>query len=633
MLAGITLLTPLSGCRFWACEHEFERVATIPATCEERGYEYYECKYCSEEKGEPFGEPLGHDYEEKSLSASRLRRCKREGCNSGILPEKNTAFEEKVKYTFTPADQDRITALYNGLLADIQGVGEYDENSGYIEGSALEKQCAEMEKTFERFVEEMDFVVDQSVYAQVEYDLNKKSDVAAENSLFIDNYYTQLWSNYTTISVEIYNSAYREYYYSDMTEAEILEYLDDYLFTTDEEYIRLNTRNNQLALEFDGIAEQDTSSKVLDLYAELVENNNKIARLQGYDNYMQYAYTEIYGREYTYQDADFVFENVKRYVAPLWKEYLVEFQKLWNTETGDERAIDEYFSLSEASFFTDVFANESVNTFLSQLSLTDDAGKSKTYESLLAEAFAGGKYFLGESEGANEGAYVTYVQGLQSPLVYFGPESYQSATTVVHEFGHFVNELYNHEYEQSYDLLETHSQGAEVLYLSYLANYMRDEGYSLYKTEQIYYFLAIALNALAVNEFERAVYTNEYNGLHSRRYMADGKITKNEYDSLYVSILTELGISQLANERYWRWVTLPNPCYYISYSVSLLCSLQLYGQSATAFGDAVNSYLKLLTYPKEKGELTYKEALKYAGLYAYDDEQLYKNLQKTLSVF
>ena len=43
----------------------------------------------------------------------------------------------------------------------------------------------------------------------------------------------------------------------------------------------------------------------------------------------------------------------------------------------------------------------------------------------------------------------------------------------IHEFGHYMNEIYNEDkYSQSFDLLETHSQGQEMLFMSYAKPYI-----------------------------------------------------------------------------------------------------------------------------------------------------------------
>ena len=52
-------------------------------------------------------------------------------------------------------------------------------------------------------------------------------------------------------------------------------------------------------------------------------------------------------------------------------------------------------------------------------------------------------------------------------MCYFGP-GYQDMLTVLHELGHYGAMLINEGFDGSMDIAETHSQGNEYLFLSYL---------------------------------------------------------------------------------------------------------------------------------------------------------------------
>ena len=108
--------------------------------------------------------------------------------------------------------------------------------------------------------------------------------------------------------------------------------------------------------------------------------------------------------------------------------------------------------------------------------------------------------------------------------------------------------------------------------------------------------------------------------------MADGKITSDEYDTLFKSIIADFGTTGYTNEGYWRYVTISSPCYYISYAVSALSVLQLYPMTSEDYDAAIASYLKLFTYTDENPDMTTAEVLEYAGLYSFMDENLYKSL-------
>ena len=156
------------------------------------------------------------------------------------------------------------------------------------------------------------------------------------------------------------------------------------------------------------------------------------------------------------------------------------------------------------------------------------------------------------------------------------------------------------------------------------------------ETYELLIILDTVMNALAVDTFEQAVYTDVYNGAYSAEIMADGVISADEYDLLYESVLVDLGIKEYNTTTYWRYMTITSPCYYVSYSVSAVSVLQLYAMAQTDFDAAKESYLKLFTYVDELTEdddyMTTDEILEYAGMYSFNDEELYRYLSRALKV-
>jgi oligoendopeptidase F len=225
--------------------------------------------------------------------------------------------------------------------------------------------------------------------------------------------------------------------------------------------------------------------------------------------------------------------------------------------------------------------------------------------------------------GTYEGAYVTYIRGVNLPIAYFG-KGYDSATTVAHEFGHYMNEIYNDDmYNQSFDLLETHSQGQEMLFIQYAKDYIDGMPLDLVTTEFFVNSLYTIVLATQVNCFEQAVYLDYYD---SEEIMADGTITADEYDDLFAAISIDFGIEEdYRVDHYWRYVTISSPCYYISYAVSGVNALQIYTKvDRQGFEAAKESYLKLFTYTDENPDMTLEEILEYAGLTSYTDEETFE---------
>jgi hypothetical protein len=183
--------------------------------------------------------------------------------------------------------------------------------------------------------------------------------------------------------------------------------------------------------------------------------------------------------------------------------------------------------------------------------------------------------------------------------------------------------------DTSLDLLETHSQGLAMIYLSYLMKQLPANVAYITKLYKLYINEVTLLCNMAVNMFEEAVYTGEYSGTNSEQIMSDGKITSDEYDLLYKGILIDFGIEDYSNNYFWRYITINQPCYYVSYSISLLSSLQLYMKAQdSSIEDAVISHNKLINYTDDNPDYTYSQVLEYAGLTDFKDEQLFVKLQK-----
>lgn len=673
LLSIMIVLVMVSTCLF-ACapdhEHDFVEVSTT-ATCLEGGKTTFECSICGKKKTESV-DALGHRYEEDltkrtvtctkkgkmvfvcecgdkyeenvealghnfgdDKSFSRIPMCQNPGCKVyGSFPRSDSDFRKQVKYTFSEDDKARIDGGFESLKDTLASFEKYDATKhAYEEDSELFTKNASFEESFLAWEEEIYYVIAQYQYAKILYDVDF-SDVTVneqlrQDSLEISNYYDEVLADYNSLFPLVHETELREYFFYGMTEEEIADLLEETENASNPELVELSKRNNEIEKQYDEIKNPEASSLVLDLYAEFVENNNRIAQIKGYDNYMEYAYERIYGREYTPEQSAGYYANVVKYIAPLFKQY----EEAWSTNQDKHYGSNQYTNFAnfyDGSFFSTYDSNHAVNDFFTVVKTKDADGNEISYYDIFNELMETKNYFRGDYEGA----YSWWIQELETPILYFGTGS-DSGNTVVHEFGHYANELKNHDNPQSFDLSETHSQGLEVLYMSYLnenrTGHITSTVYDLYSSITMVNNLFITCVAAGVDAFERAVYTNSYDGPGADKIMADGKITKDEYDKLFIEIMNELGCSDYST--YWRQVTIRSAGYYISYSVSMACSLQLFSDG-TNFDEKVQSYLKLVNYSdvEEQIEFNYKQVLEYAGLLTYDDEEMFKYISKVFTL-
>ena len=611
-------------------DHAYEIVSKIEAKCYADGEAKYKCSVCGMAKTEVLPATEEHVFDE-TTEASRILRCSNTPCTATKEREFEDKYEDQLKFTFTDADKDKFYALHAELDAIIKAAAAYDPSlHAYVEGSELEAEYLVMEAKYEELYDVLEFITGQYQIAQIEYHMDMNNEEKKANYDYITETRTQLVADFYIFSQPIYDSMYREYYYEGMTEQEIMEFIYDSDAVGNEEYKGAVDRNKEIELEFDAIANPAIDPEVLKLYEEFVANNNKIADLMGYSNYLEYAYENAYDRDYTYQDVQLIREYVKEYIVPVYLSIYDGWNALASSGKYTQADVDAYYNQVSDSFFEVYESNRTLNDYIDLLAFTANPDKQISFSDEFNKLMSDGNLFRGEYEGA----YVTNIYGLDIPIAFFGP-GYDNPFTVCHEFGHYMNEVYGGgDYSQSYDLLEMHSQGDEILYLAYLKNQMPKTGYELCKTYNLLVMLDTVVTALAVDTFEQAIYTNFYDGENGGTIMDDGKITSDEYDALFNAIIADFGTTGYTMPEYWRYVTIHAPCYYVSYSVSALSVLQLYPKALEDFDAAKESYLKLFTYidtyTDEDDYMTVEEVLEYAGLYSYTDEELYKSLYECL---
>ncbi len=600
-----------------ATGHDFKEVSITPATCVEGGNAFLRCS-CGEEESEILP-ALGHTFDGEGFSPSRLYECSRVNCGVVSFPKQMSTVDRTC--TYTPKMAEDMEERYFELIALLREVGVYEEGRhDYEEGSSLAQTNTRFKELWSAYSSALTDLGAQYQYGQFAYHQDMGSAEKAAAYAGARQAYAVAVSRYYGLYQAVYDSALRNYYYHGYSQEAIEDLLAQGGSYVNEEVVALENANAELEMDFYALNNPGVGDEILNIYGSLVENNKRIATLSGYDDYMAYAYAEEYGREYEYTFFDSFYGYVKEYLSPLFIQYDVAYRWL-NTDSLSAAARAEYNSMTSGSFFTDVYANGTLNDFMRE-SFTG----TLDYGTQMEKLFAHGDYFLGEYQGA----YAWKISKENTPIVYFGP-NYQEAMTVAHELGHYMNFVFGSS-SGSYDLMETHSQGMENLFLFYLKGEMQKTAYDVFKIEAIYGNLATILLSTSVNAFEQAVYTDSYDGRNASTLMADGKITPNEYDLLYRSIQEDLGIYGLIGASYWRYVTTLNPAYYISYALSMSCSMQLYVKAQSeGLDSAVTAYLQTVSLPKESnGDLTYKQVLQGAGLRAYDEEALYSELYERL---
>lgn len=410
------------------------------------------------------------------------------------------------------------------------------------------------------------------------------------------------WEN--AMYVKIRDSAFKEQYFEGMTDEEINAFIEETEMVN--EYYDLYIDGIALENEYYALSDSEFYAKVPEIYGKVVENNKTIAKTLGYDNYVDFAYEFIYSREYTADDIDAFNSYVIEYVLPLYVELSDKIMSDW-----------AYMTESQFGDFANAVYDLNFDTLNAYFA---DMGFDEVFGTLFNE----GNLIVSDLDSSYETAFVSYISDSVSPVMYIGP-GYAENTTFVHEFGHYYDAVKN--YTPDYDLAETHSQGDEAMFWAWMQNNSLKKynaSVEKYKDMIVEYYLYDSLNTVilssVIDSFEQYVYSHD--------------LLPSEYDDAMETVCERYGgydeISMLLNvdiKEYWRLVVVTNPCYYISYAVSMIGALQIYCLAKDDFSAAKESYLRLFEY--EKGQ-TYTEILSDAGLLTPFDESLYIKLRSAL---
>lgn len=487
------------------------------------------------------------------------------------------------KVSFSGSDKERI----DGKMADA------DRLLG--EGS----DCVGFEKIFEDVVtNEIGYLSEQMKIAETFTYLFKDDEETFDvyNSIVEYRDVVTDWEN--EMYVKIRDSAFKEQYFEGLTDEEIDAFIDENDIMN--EYYDLYIDGIALENEYYALSDSEFYAKVPELYCRVVDNNKAIAETFGYDNYVDFAYENVYLREYSADDVSTFNDYVISYILPLYKEL-------------NFRLIDDWASMTDSQFSDFAYAVYDMNW-----DIVDAYFKEMGFGDMFDSLITSGNMIISYLDSSYGTAFVYYISDSVSPVMYIGP-GYADNTTLVHEFGHYYDAVNNN--TSDYDLAETHSQGDEAIFWAWMQNNSLakyNASLEKYKDKVIEYYLYNAMNTVIltsiIDSFEQYVYTHD---LHPSE-LDDAMRTVCESYGGYDEISMLLNVDILD---YWRRVVVTEPCYYISYAVSMIGALQIYCLASEDFQAAKESYLKLFEY--EEGQ-TYTEILSNAGLLTPFNEQLYK---------
>ncbi len=378
---------------------------------------------------------------------------------------------------------------------------------------------------------------------------------------------------------KVYNSSTwaKEIVFAGWTEEE----LEEFFGTEDHEreILDLQNENEQLTVLFYDLIGNGTppwdEDAVAELYVQLVENNQSLAVLHGYDNYYNYAAEEIFGRIYTAEEREAFREYVAIYIVPLLVHTFNRYDEL-----SEDLNIKQY--LAYRDLLTSPYSERSEGYM--QGYIDSYGGELSKNMNALFEKEA---VLFAENEGSLSGAFVSYSDFYEEPYAYFGV-GYQDILSLVHELGHYAS-LYTYSLEDmSYDLAETHSQGNEWMFLAYLEDQLDPSVAEMIVTYRLYSGLLSIVYATMVDEFEDIV------------YHAQTPFEAAELEAIVATLAEKYGGEELLNSmssltpyQYVQYVTFSAPVYYLNYATSEMVSISLYVEAHESYENAQDLYRAL----------------------------------------
>lgn len=376
------------------------------------------------------------------------------------------------------------------------------------------------------------------------------------------------------------------------------------LLAYDEEIAEIQKRNAEIGVEYR--ATKDDARKI-ELYIEMVKNNNAIARYYDYDSYYTYAYEKVYNRDYGMDELAQMRQFAKTYLVNDFYTSLNNFYAYFgNLDAGVQQRVQDFLFNSYDEQRADY-----VGMYID--------GAPESLQKALREMLEHDSLFT-KAVDAREGAFTTMIG--ERSYCYFGP-GYWSSTTVMHEGGHYYASLYSDLGNIPLDLAEVHSQANEWLFISFLKDKM---AYSVQRSAvdyRLYENIAMTLICLMVDEFEQEVYSTDLTSFTAADFDAImDRIAKSYFPNGNVK-------DYLADMNYyWRQVVVDQPVYYISYAVSGIAAVGVFTEAEKDYDHAMAIYQKLCEEPVlDEGFLA---NLVSAGLPGPFDEDFYKQLHEIL---
>jgi len=428
-------------------------------------------------------------------------------------------------------------------------------------------------------------VLTSRLVAEIEYYKNVNDDTAKLRFQNISNYFNELQNTAIEMEKGLLTSSYKDM----IIESAGQEYADTILNrpVKSEELLAAEARENELVNEYSTVYAsgdkngEEFKNKVADILKQLVVVRNKIASLNKkddgtpYPNYHEYAYAEVYGRDYTPEQAAVFRSAIADNLYEVGKALTAESKKRLTSSVLSTRLYESQIK----QMMPDIIKN----TAPDMLSNWEYMIKLGLYDFTVSENKINSS-FVAEFQQYGDGFMFINAKGLLL----------SDLSTVVHEFGHY-NAIFAVDDDKkgsgntySYDLAETHSQGFELISMPAVKKVLTQNNlgdiYPAYECNLLTQSVWSMLSNSIFDEFEYTIYSADESALNREFF-------ETTFDTVWKKYWTVGEDGKTTYQYYDIPHVYSSPSYCISYSVSMVFASEIWSSET-----AVAEYLNVVSY-------------------------------------
>lgn len=336
---------------------------------------------------------------------------------------------------------------------------------------------------------------------------------------------------------------------------------------------------------------EENADHFTEMYARMVELDKQTAATLGFASAADMYYLS-FTRDYTPADTLALCEKIKEIFVPLVPQVMGYYEDSGTTK------LDKTFKAVPG-----MVAN-----------VSDELAEA--WDHMITYKLYDYEPLPGKQSGV---AFTTQLYLWDAPFCYgYYTDDMYSASTVVHEFGHYYENwlYYDTDVVQNLDIAEVYSQGLELLmqpYYDKLTN--KPEEARLVSLRN--FLQAITYQAM-LEEFQLRLYELD-------------SFTSEEVGMLYADILREYNyddyVMAYEGEPDNSWYSITHlfdaPFYTISYTTSAMAALQIWAESQQDWRTGADTYLRLI---HEDQNQPFYQLLEQAGLKRVDDEAVMQEI-------